>query len=68
MTEAGSFRSAITYHLNFKGVEMYKEDNKDEYRKPAKDLWHRYSLQGLTLKKFILVANKIIRGEFRLLK
>jgi len=47
---------------------MSKDGKSDEYRKPAKDLWNRYSLQGLTLKKFIQVANKIIRGEFRLLK
>ena len=68
MTETGSFRSARHDDSQSQGVEMYKEDNKDDYRKPAKDLWHRYSLQGLTLKKFIQVANKIIRGEFRLLK
>ena len=47
---------------------MCKEGKSDEYRKPAKESWHKYSLQGLSLQKFVQVVNKIIRGELRLLK
>ena len=47
---------------------MAKEGKRGDYRKPAKEYWNRYSLQGLTLKKFVIVANKILKGEQRLLK
>jgi hypothetical protein len=68
MTETGSFRSAPKPSSQSQGVEMCKEGKSDEYRKPAKESWHKYSLQGLSLQKFVQVVNKIIRGELRLLK
>jgi hypothetical protein len=47
---------------------MSRQEKSEEFRKPAKELWNKYSLQNLSLKNFIQVANKIMRGEFRLLK
>ena len=68
MTETGSFRSAPKLSSQSQGVEMSKEGKSVPFRKPAKELWNKYSLQGLSLQKFVQVVNRIIKGEFRLLK
>jgi hypothetical protein len=47
---------------------MIKQGKPDEYRKPAKEFWNKHSLQGLSLKKFIEVANKLLKGEYKFLK
>jgi hypothetical protein len=47
---------------------MQREGRKEEYRRPDKELWNKYSLQSLFAKRFIEVTNKILKGEYRLLK
>lgn len=41
---------------------------KESYKKPKKNYWHLYSLQGLTSEKFIRVIDKILRRECMLIK
>ena len=47
---------------------MYKTARPEEFHRPPKVMWNRLSLQCLTFKKFVEVTNKILRGEYRLLK
>jgi hypothetical protein len=68
MTETGSFRSAPKLSSQSQGVEMSRQIKSEPFRKPDKELWNKYSLQGLNLQKFIQVVNRIIKGELRLLK
>lgn len=37
-------------------------------RRGQKNLWHPYGLQGLRTDRFIYVANRILRGQYTLIK
>lgn len=47
---------------------MPRKKKPKPFKKPAKELWHKFSLQKLTPQKFIEIVNKIINGELRLHK
>jgi hypothetical protein len=49
-------------------VEMPRKRISNNFKKPVKELWHKFSLQGLTPQKFIEIVNKIINGELKLHK
>lgn len=35
---------------------------------PTKDRWVNYGLQGLSMEKFLRVVQKILKGEYSLIK